>query len=95
MVKPIKSLHPSSVQSIRLRARAMISALRARGLTTTRDLGHALAAAKMLVTVLEAQARVSDVPKPVLAKADELASDLEDVVEFLGMDMEDVGGRIH
>lgn len=77
-------LSPESQQAITGRARSMLKAVRRR-LTDTRDLGYALAAAKMVVTVLEAQARESQLPDEVVAIGDELAADLDTVVEWLGV----------
>jgi SpoU rRNA methylase family enzyme len=76
------NLTPDSQKAIASRARAQLKAVRRR-LNDTRDLGYSLAAAKLVVATLQAQAEKSGVPQSVIDIGDELAGDLELVTKWL------------
>lgn len=76
------TLTPESQKAIASRARAQLKAVRRR-LNDTRDLGYSLAAAKLVVATLQAQAEKSGVPQNVIDIGDELAGDLELVTKWL------------
>jgi hypothetical protein len=75
-------LTPESQKAIASRARSQLKAVRRR-LKDTRDLGYSLAAAKMVVATLEAQAAESGLPQDVIDIGDMLAGDLELVTKWL------------
>lgn len=88
-------LSPESRREITMRARSLLKAARRRGLTTTRDLGYQLAATRMVLTVLEAQAEASAIPDAVLVEGLRLSEDLDTVIEFLNLTAEDTAGVAH
>ena len=80
--RAVDRLSEQSRKAIVTRAKSQLKAVRRR-LNDTRDLGYALAAAKMVVTTLQAQAEKSQLPQDVLDMGDELSGDLETVTRFL------------
>ena len=81
----LETLSPESQRAIVGRARSILRALRRRKLETNRDLAFSLAAAKMVVTMLEAQAKKNGVEQAALDMGDELAGDLDTVISMLGL----------
>jgi hypothetical protein len=82
--RAVDRLSEGSRKAIVSRAKSQLKAVRRR-LNDTRDLGYSLAAAKMVVTTLQAQAEELEVPQAVIDAGDELASDLELVTSFLAV----------
>ena len=82
--RAIDKMSDESRKAIAGRAKSQLRAVRRR-LNDTRDLGYSLAAAKMVVTTLQAQAEDLGVPQAVIDAGDELAGDLELVTSFLAL----------
>jgi hypothetical protein len=84
MVKPIRKLSPNTHEQISRRVKAQLSACR-KNMKDTRELALQLAAARIVLAALEKQAEELDVPQAALDMGMEIAADLEETIDFLGL----------